>query len=49
MKGTNMNVKHVLKDGRKVETVKGHRLKKEKTEQIELIIMEVNKREKKSN
>ena len=44
-----MNVKHVFKDGSTADTVKGHRLPKEKQRTISKIIMEVNKREKKSN
>lgn len=43
-----MNVTHVLKDGRQAVNLKGHRLKKEKTERIMKIIMEVKNREKKS-
>ena len=44
-----MKVTHVFKTGTKSATVKGHRLPKEKQRTISKIIMEVNKREKKSN
>ena len=44
-----MKVTHILKSGEKVATVKGHRLTKEKTEQILKLMAEVNKNEKKNN
>lgn len=43
-----MNIKHCFKNGTKADTVKGHQLTKEKTEQIIKIIMEVKRVEKKS-
>ena len=44
-----MKVTHVFKNGATADTVKGHRLPKEKQRTISKIITEVNKREKKSN
>lgn len=43
-----MNIKHVLKNGLKPDSVKGHRLNKEKTEQVLKIMKGVN-HEQKSN
>ena len=44
-----MKVIHVFKSGTKSDTVKGHKLPKEKQRTIQKIIMEVNKGEKKVN
>lgn len=43
-----MKINHILKNGTRTETLKGHRLPKEKQRTIIKIITEVNKREKKS-
>lgn len=43
-----MKVNNILKSGTRTDTLKGHKLNKETTERITKIIMEVNKREKKS-
>lgn len=43
-----MKVNNILKSGTRTETLKGKTLNKETTERIAKIIMEVNKREKKS-
>lgn len=44
-----MNVVHVFKSGTRSDTVKGHKLPKEKQRTIKKIIMEVHKRETKDN
>lgn len=48
MKGESMNIKHVLKNGKEVRSIKGHKLNQEKSRTIANLMKEVSRIEKKN-
>ena len=49
MKGNHMNIKHVLKNGKEVRSIKGHKLDEEKSRTITKLMKEESKLEKKND